>query len=240
MEARSAVTSLSIHACVLALLLGLAVVTAPIQKLPTNTEPQKRVKLLPYRPSAGGTAADRTPASFGHPPPRVEARIFVPPQVVVVNPAPKLVMTASMEVPPSMAVTTGQIGDPSGLGKFLSGGIGGFGGIGTGPGHSVGPGSGNSVYQAGRGGVTAPVPIRRVEPEYSEEARKARAMGSVLVLVEVGPDGRVHNIRIARGFGLGLDEKAVEAVSQWMFRPGTKDGRPVTVAAQIEVAFHLL
>ena len=88
--------------------------------------------------------------------------------------------------------------------------------------------------------MTAPIPIRRVEPEYSEEARKARAMGSVLVLVDVGPDGRVHNVRVARGFGLGLDEKAVEAVSQWVFRPGTKDGRPVTVGAQIEVAFHLL
>ncbi len=239
METRSAVTSLSIHAVVLTLLLGLAVVTAPVQQLPLITEPRQKLKLLPYRPPSGGSASDKLPPSFGHPPPRVESRIFVPPQVTVMNLAPKLVMTAALDVPPSVESTTEQIGDPAGLGKLLSGGIGGTGGISIGNGGSIGPGSGHT-YQAGRGGVTAPVPIHRVEPEYSEEARKARAMGAVLVLVDVGPDGRVHNVRIARSLGMGLDEKAVEAVSQWLFRPGTKEGHPVSVAAQIEVAFHLL
>jgi protein TonB len=79
-----------------------------------------------------------------------------------------------------------------------------------------------------------------VEPEYSEEARKARANGMVTVYCEVGPDGKPHNLRISHSFGLGLDEEALKAVAQWLFRPGTKDGKPVTVAASIEVAFHLL
>jgi protein TonB len=80
----------------------------------------------------------------------------------------------------------------------------------------------------------------KLEPAYSEEARAEKLAGIVLVYVEVGADGRAHNIRIAKGLGLGLDEKAAEAISQWQFKPGTKDGRPVTVAATIEVNFRLM
>lgn len=241
MEAKSAVTSLTIHAGALLLLLGITVLTSPLLKLADVKDlPPRPIKLLRYRTTAGGSSAIHLPASAGHPPPRIEARIFVPPQAMVLNPAPKLIMTAAMDVPPFINTSIGPIGDPSGLGKILSGGMGGTGGIGDGTGHSIGPGGTTGVYQPGRGGVTAPVVVRKVEPEYSEEARKARATGTVLVFVEIGPDGRVHNARIARGVGLGLDEKAVESVSQWVFRPGTKDGRPVTVSAQIEVAFHLL
>jgi len=58
--------------------------------------------------------------------------------------------------------------------------------------------------------------------------------------VEIDPSGRATNIKVQRSLGLGLDEKAIEAVKQWRFRPGYKDGRPVTVAATIEVNFRLL
>jgi len=78
------------------------------------------------------------------------------------------------------------------------------------------------------------------EPEYSEVARIAKYQGTVTLYVEVGPDGIAHNIRVLNGLGLGLDEKAIDAVSQWQFRPGMKDGVPVTVAASIEVNFRLL
>jgi periplasmic protein TonB len=98
---------------------------------------------------------------------------------------------------------------------------------------------GEGVYHSG-GSVTLPVPTRKVEPEFSEEARKARANGIVVIYVEIGPDGKPRNLRVARSFGMGLDEKALEAVSQWLFRPGTKNGKPVTVGANIEVSFHLL
>ena len=80
----------------------------------------------------------------------------------------------------------------------------------------------------------------QVEPEFSEEARKAKLQGVVMLYGEVDINGRLRNIRVTRGLGLGLEEKAVEAVKQWRFRPGTRDGKPVVSAAAIEVNFHLL
>jgi periplasmic protein TonB len=62
----------------------------------------------------------------------------------------------------------------------------------------------------------------------------------VLLFVEIGADGIVGNINVVRGLGLGLDQKAVKAVSQWRFLPGTENGQAVKVAAQIEVNFRLL
>jgi protein TonB len=90
------------------------------------------------------------------------------------------------------------------------------------------------------GGVSAPVLVSKVEPEYSEEARKAKYQGTVLLYIEVDPSGRAENVRVLRSLGLGLDEKAMEAVKKWKFKPGYKNGQPVTVVATIEVNFRLL
>jgi TonB family protein len=90
------------------------------------------------------------------------------------------------------------------------------------------------------GGVTAPVLLYKTQPDYTEEARKARYQGTVLLYIEVDPSGHATNIRVQRSLGLGLDEKAIEAVRQWKFKPGTRDGNPVTVSATIEVNFRLL
>ncbi len=95
------------------------------------------------------------------------------------------------------------------------------------------------VFRVG-GGVTAPVVIAKKDPEYTEVARAAKYQGTVLLGVEIGPDGLARNIHVIRSLGLGLDEKAVEAIQQWRFRPGQKDGEPVTVAASIEVNFKLM
>lgn len=97
----------------------------------------------------------------------------------------------------------------------------------------------SGVYRVG-GGVSAPTLLYKVEPSYSEEARAAKYQGTVVVGVEIGPDGMAHNAQIVRSLGLGLDQKALDAVSQWKFKPGMKDGVPVTVAASIEVNFRLL
>ena len=78
-----------------------------------------------------------------------------------------------------------------------------------------------------------------MEPEYTEEALSAKFHGTVLLYVEIAPDGTATNIRVQRSLGLGLDEKAIECVKQWRFNPGQKDGKPVTVAAMIEVNFRL-
>ena len=99
------------------------------------------------------------------------------------------------------------------------------------------PGSG--VYRVG-GSVTAPRLLSKVEPEYSEVARAAKYQGTVTLQVEVGPDGLAHNVQVVRSLGMGLDQKAIDAVSRWQFQPGTKDGQPVTVLANIEVNFRLL
>jgi TonB family protein len=99
--------------------------------------------------------------------------------------------------------------------------------------------SNSTAYKVG-GGVTAPSVVSKMDPEYTEVARAAKYQGSVLLGVEVGPDGLAHNIRVLRSLGMGLDEKAVEAVLRWKFRPGMKDGEPVAVAASIEVNFRLL
>ena len=95
------------------------------------------------------------------------------------------------------------------------------------------------VYKIG-GGVSAPIPTFRAEPEYSEEARRAKWQGAVLLQVTIDENGVPQNIQVVRPLGLGLDEKAIEAVQKWRFKPGTKDGQPVPVLANIEVNFRLL
>jgi len=117
-------------------------------------------------------------------------------------------------------------------------------GSGNGPsiGDNRGPGYGDKEGLGGfhiGGGVTAPVLITQIMPEYSEEARKARYEGTVLLETIVLEDGSVRVRRIARGVGFGLDQKAIEAVLQWKFRPGRMNGRPVPVALNVEVNFNL-
>jgi TonB family protein len=90
------------------------------------------------------------------------------------------------------------------------------------------------------GGVTAPSLLFKVEPEYSEEARSAKLLGTVLLKLVVDTDGLAKNIQVLKSQGMGLDEQAVIAITQWKFKPGTKDGAPIPVQAQIEINFKLL
>jgi TonB family protein len=101
------------------------------------------------------------------------------------------------------------------------------------------PGAGSGVYKVGNG-ISAPSVLIKGEPEYSEDARVAKYMGTVVLFIEIGPDGVPRNLRVIRGLGFGLNEAALDAVSQWKFKPGMRDGVPVTVAATIEVNFRLL
>jgi TonB family protein len=90
------------------------------------------------------------------------------------------------------------------------------------------------------GGVAAPVLLSKVEPEYSEEARVGKMQGTAVLTIVVGADGHAYNAALQRSIGFGLDEKALDAVTQWKFQPGTRDGLAVPVVAQIEVNFRLL
>jgi TonB family protein len=87
---------------------------------------------------------------------------------------------------------------------------------------------------------TFPALIYNKEPEYSEEARKAKYQGTVALYVEVNTSGEVTNVKVSHSLGLGLDEKAIEAVRQWKFKPGMKNGKPVTVQAEVKVSFRLV
>lgn len=203
----------------------------------------------------GGGGGDRSPlpASKGRLP-KASLRQFTPPMAVVNNPNPRLTMEPSIIAPPDVSlpnVNMAQYGDPlakigppsNGPGSGGGIGSGSGGGVGSGKGGGFGPGEGGGVgggvYRVG-GGVTAPIVLSKKDPEYSEEARKAKYQGTVLLSIEVSPSGAASNIKVVRSLGLGLDEKAIEAVKQWKFKPGYKDGKPVTVAATIEVNFRLL
>ena len=104
--------------------------------------------------------------------------------------------------------------------------------MGTGCCDGVGPSTGPRVWRrtagifpAGKAGVTVPQVIFNPEPSFSEEARKAKAQGMVMLLVVVGKDGHPYDIRVGQSLGMGLDEKAIEAVTRWRFRPATLNGR---------------
>lgn len=93
------------------------------------------------------------------------------------------------------------------------------------------------VYRVG-GGVSAPVLIHKVEPQYSEEAHRAKLEGTVRLYIVINPNGDATNIRVIRGLGSGLDENAIDCVKQWKFKPGYKGDQPVNVEATIEVNFR--
>jgi len=97
---------------------------------------------------------------------------------------------------------------------------------------------GGGVFKVG-GGVSGPVVLVKVDPEYSEEARKAKYQGVVVLQVVIGADGRPRDIRVARTLGMGLDQKAIDAVRQWRFEPALKGSQPVAVVVNIEVNFRL-
>jgi TonB family protein len=96
----------------------------------------------------------------------------------------------------------------------------------------------SAVYKVG-GGVSAPKAVFAPDPEYSEEARRAKLQGKCVLWLVVGTDGFAHDIRVAQKLGLGLDEKAIEAVMTWKFEPAMQDGRPVAVQINVEVIFRL-
>jgi TonB family protein len=97
-----------------------------------------------------------------------------------------------------------------------------------------------TVHNVSEPGVVAPRVLYKIEPPYTQDARDAKIAGTVVVRLEVDPDGRAHNLYIARSLDPGLDHNALDAISNWRFQPAMKDGRPIAVNATIEVNFRLL
>jgi TonB family protein len=256
----SFMASLVAHAAMLALLVTSGIWAAP------NFHERPRVRsvlvtdlssyVLPPAPDragggGGGGDSDILRASKGNPP-RFAREQIAPPAIIVRSEQPKLPAEPTVVGPPALSFPqTSQIGDPfSRIIGPLSNGTGSGGGIGSGNRGGVGPGVGPGVGDGSRGGigggpclpgggVSAPHLIYDPEPEYSEEARKQKYQGVVILQVVVGDDGRPHDVRIMRSVGLGLDEKALEAVRTWRFAPGMLNGRPVAVLVNIQVNFRL-
>ncbi len=198
----------------------------------------------------GGGDRDKMAASKGALP-KMSREQITPPAIVVRNDNSRLVVPPSVVMPKLDLPQLGALGDPMSkvLGPVSNGtgsgggiGSGSGGGIGSGTGPGVGPGSGGGigggVYRIG-GGVSAPVAIYDPDPEYSEEARKQKYQGTVILWVIIDNNGHVRDMKVQRSLGMGLDEKAMEAVKKWRFRPAMKDGKPVAVQVNVEVNFRL-
>jgi TonB family protein len=99
--------------------------------------------------------------------------------------------------------------------------------------------SAETVYKVGKDGVTAPRATYAPPAEFSDQARQAKYQGTVVLMATVSSSGKVTDVRIVSALGMGLDEKAIEAVRRWKFKPATKDGKAVAVTVAVEVAFHL-
>ena len=222
------------------------------QLIPVDSE--YVLPVAPGKPAGGGGGGgdrDKMDASHGTAP-RFAAEQLTPPLAVVRNEHPALPAEPTLVGPPDIVLRqSDRMGDPmanilnppsngtgsgGGIGSGEGGGIG--SGRGPGIGEGYGGGIGGGVYRVG-GGVSAPRPIYDPDPEYSEEARKAKFQGTVLLTAVIGPDGRPRDLRVARSLGMGLDQKAIDAVGKWRFTPGMRNQKPVSVLVSIEVSFRL-
>jgi len=262
-KGKGALGSTVIHVLAVALIIAATLVG---RKIVDVAKPKQTVLLiapddLPMLPPSktmsggggGGGDRDKLQASPGRLP-KQSMQQFTPPMAVVRNPEPKLPMEPTIVVPPDIklqqpnvpdlgnplshlpSVPSNGTGSGGGIGSGSGGGVGSGNGPGYGPGE--GGGTGGGLFHVG-GGVSAPKVIYQPDPEYSEEARKAKFQGTCVLWLIVGPDGRPRDVRVARTLGLGLDEKAIEAVKNWRFEPAYKDGKPVSVPINVEVSFRL-
>ena len=214
------------------------------------------MKLPPGKDKAGGGGGGGERAPL--PPtkgklPKWSMTQIAPPMV---HTKPESKIEATLLGPPDLKIPSPNLdnyGDP--LQKLVngSGGPGGGSGIGTGTGTGIGSGEGGGLgpgagggtgggyFHPGTGGVGYPDCAYCPQPKYSEEARKAKYQGTVVLQAVITTDGRAIEIQVVKGPGLGLEEKAVEAVKTWRFKPAIgPGGKPVAVVVPIEVNFRLL
>jgi TonB family protein len=254
-------TSSAVNLAILAVAiwLGITIFRPPVkvEKAVTNIDVSDILK-APLKAAAaggggGGGSHDIVDPMKGKLPPRMKDPI-TPPMVPVLE-KPKLAFTPAINVQKDITLPDNpqmvDFGVKSSSNVTLasngSGGGGGMGsgyggGLGSGTGNGYGPGyggnTGGGVYRIG-GGVSAPVPIFTPEAEFSDEARRAKYQGVCLISLIVDAQGNPQNPRVVRPLGMGLDEKALEAVRKYKFKPAMRQGKPVAVMMSIEVNFRL-
>lgn len=257
-DPKSSAVSAAIHLLILALILFSIywhIKTRPVQKAVTPVTIAPFIPMAPKVAPAGGGGGggnhELVEASKGKLPP-VAKKTIVPPQKLVLDkpkmPVPAAIVMPNIKMPtttmPNLGVPqSNQVALASqGSGNNSGFGQGGGGGIGAGTDSGVGPGSGGGtgggVMHPG-GGVSAPKLIYSVDPQFSDEARRAKYQGICVVSVIVDAQGNPQHIRVVRPLGMGLDEKAVEAVKQYRFKPAMYKGHPVPVEVDIEVNFRI-
>jgi TonB family protein len=214
----------------------------------------------------GGGRKEPKPASKGDIPPAAKVQTN-PPEVrkqelkdLQLKMAVEQNIQAPMQFPKHLMAPLGDIMAPpaapsSGTGSGAGIGSGSGTGIGSGQGPGVGPGSGGG-FGGGRGGgvgagdgpyigggtagLADPALIRQTLPHYTDEAIKAKIQGVVVLQAVIRKNGSVDQPKIVRSLGYGLDQEAIRVVmSEWKFRPGSLNGRPVDVYATIEISFTL-
>ncbi len=263
-KTRSAVGSIIAHALIVGAVAAVYLWPHPIQ---VAVRPPEHVTLIAPPPESyalpvatqqaagggGGGDREKIEAPKGKLP-RVAPQQITPPQIVVRNENPKLAVEPTVVAPPQiqMAAAMPNLGDASApaMPTVASNGTGSGGGIGSGNGGGVGKGTGPGIGEGHGGGigggayhvggsVLAPRALSTPDPEYTETAREAKLQGMCVLRLIVGADGKPRDIHVIKSLGMGLDEKAVAAVSQWAFSPATKDGLPVPVQISVQVSFRL-
>jgi protein TonB len=217
---------------------------APVKTTITDLVPPPIAPMKPTTMGGGGGQRSPTPVSKGQLPKFADTQITPPKappmeQPKIRMPDPTIEVQKDLKMAnnnmPNLGMPTSNL-----MGSSMGNGSG--TGIGSGSGSGLGPGSGGNYGGGLRrigGGVSAPVLQYSVEPEFSEEARKAKAAGNVLVTLIVDVNGRPQDVHVLRGVGMGLDEKAVEAVKQYKFKPAMENGKPVPVQLNVEVNFQI-
>ena len=254
-------TAIVLHAAIIGLIFWFAYhkfVAPAIAKSRLDANVDVSLALAPAKMTkmgggGGGGDKDLLQASKGKLP-KFDKDPIVPPMQVIRNDAPKLVVEPKLNVQPDVKMANNNLplfGDPktnvqgpasNGTGSGGGIGSGSNGGIGSGKGNGYGPGEGGNtgggLYHVG-GGVLAPQLIYGPDPEFSDEARKAKYQGVVVVNLIVDASGNPQRVRVIRPLGMGLDEKAVEAVRLYKFKPAMLQGKAVPVEINIEVNFHI-
>ncbi len=252
-------TTLNISILLLAIWLGIRVVhnivAPPVQATNIDVGAYKAPK-AEVNAGGGGGGGDRSivEANKGKLPERIKDPVTPPQPQTLEKPKlpepPSINVQKDIQLPDNMnmpmigmnksanvTMASAGSGSGAGMGSGRGGGMGSGGGNGYGPGY--GGNAGGGYYRVG-GGISAPEVVHSVEAEFSDEARRAKYQGVCLISLIVDAQGNPQDIHVARALGMGLDEKAIDAIRQYKFRPAMKDGKtPVPVMITIEVDFRL-